>query len=281
MTQPPFSGGKPPHQEMGKAERTLSELLNAEPARAYQQLLSDYAAVIQQMIKRFFRDPDEVMEVFVDICERLQAREYSALRSFKGGSPIKPWLSVIAANASRDRLRRSRAGELPPLFASKLSAFERVVYRCYYRHQMSHEEIALIATADTGEHHSASEVGEAISRIDEMLGAERRWRLVHLIALRAQSFSVDVLIESGKLPGEETADWNDEALLATEQKEMLARAFQAMEPEDRLILQLRFEQDLTAVQIAEILGYENYRQVYTRLTTIIDRMRRLLKHSAP
>ncbi len=267
-------------REPSEAERSLTRRFLTDPARAYHDLLVLYAEMIKRMIRRFFRDWDDVMDVFTSVCERLQANDYAALRRFKQGSPLEPWLSVITSNASRDKARRNRVGGAPPSLLEKLEPFERLVYRAHYLQRAEHDVIAETASARLGTTYSTADVRDAIVRIDTLLGVEKRWSILHLIALRARSVSVDELIDLGLDPvADEEADF-EEVTSERAQRKQLTAAFDEMEDEDKLLIQLRFEQNLTAVQIADVMGYDNYKQVYTRLRTVIDRMRRVIEKNA-
>ncbi len=268
--------GLPPEQEADAEEIRLAQQFTTDPAGGYRALLDRYSPAMLRMVRRFFRDQDEVMEVYTSVCERLQAQDYAALKRFTAGSAVMPWLSVVVANAARDRMRRTRPPSIPDGLRGKLSALEQVAYRYHYRQRMTEEEIAEAASYRLGTPVTPRDVQLALERIRALLGETRRWRLLDLIALRSRAVSLDTLIEMGL----ESGDWVGEAPpLPIERKEelrLLAEAVEAMEPEDQLLLQLRFEQDLSAPQIAEIMGYPKYSYVYTRLRTVLERMRKLL-----
>ena len=126
-----------------EAEGSLTRRFLSDPARAYHDLLVLYAEMIKRMIRRFFRDWDDIMDVFTSVCERLQANDYAALRRFKQGSPVEPWLAVITSNASRDKARRNRVGGAPPSLLDKLEPFDRLVYRAHYLQRAEHDVIGM------------------------------------------------------------------------------------------------------------------------------------------
>lgn len=65
----------------------------------------------------------------------------------------------------------------------------------------------------------------------------------------------------------------DAELIAAEQSHSLAGCLAGLEPRDRLLLKLRFEDDLSAREIASILGYPTPFHVYRRINTLLDSLR--------
>lgn len=68
----------------------------------------------------------------------------------------------------------------------------------------------------------------------------------------------------------------DARLSADEVKSALAAAISALEPRDRLLLSLRFEEDLSAREIAPLLHLPTPFHVYRRLNAVLDELRRAL-----
>ena len=68
----------------------------------------------------------------------------------------------------------------------------------------------------------------------------------------------------------------DRALRSAELHEALSTARATLSPEDRLLLQLRFDEDLSAAAIASILDMPSPFHVYRRLKTVCDDLRRRL-----
>ena len=68
----------------------------------------------------------------------------------------------------------------------------------------------------------------------------------------------------------------DRQLRSAELHEALDAARSTLSAEDRLLLQLRFDEDLSAAAIASILGMPSPFHVYRRLKTVCDQLRRRL-----
>jgi RNA polymerase sigma factor (sigma-70 family) len=67
------------------------------------------------------------------------------------------------------------------------------------------------------------------------------------------------------------------ALEARQLSEAITAAVLALEPRDRLLLKLRFEDDLPAREIAAAMGFPTPFHVYRRLSTLFETLRELLR----
>jgi RNA polymerase sigma factor (sigma-70 family) len=68
----------------------------------------------------------------------------------------------------------------------------------------------------------------------------------------------------------------DAELIASEQSRRLAARLSELEPRDRLLLKLRFEDDLSAREIASLLHYPTPFHVYRRINALLAALRRRL-----
>ncbi len=96
-----------------------------------------------------------------------------------------------------------------------------------------------------------------------MLELMGRRRLEDLLAER---------VDPAGLP-DATAAGPEAELIAAEQAQSLAKALAGLGPRDRLLLRLRFEDDLSAPEIASLLHYPTPFHVYRRLRTLLAALR--------
>lgn len=96
-------------------------------------------------------------------------------------------------------------------------------------------------------------------------GAERR-RLADLCAEH---------LDAAEIP-DSSAPGADHALAAIETREALEWALGGLDPRDRLLLRLRFEDDLPAVQIAALMNFATPFHVYRRVNAVLGGLRRAL-----
>lgn len=265
------------HPEDLTDDQALIRRFADDPEGAYSELLERFTPVMLRMIRRFMRDQDEIMEVYTSVCERLRANNFQALLRFRANSELMPWLSVVTANACRDRLRKRRVTSVPRSVIAKLNAFEQLVFKYFYWQRLPHEDIAEIINSKHGTPCTPLDVIHAIGRINELLTISKRWMLLVALNANRPSLSLDELAESGVHPAAVDPSVDiDEALRQTERIDRLNDALHQLDSEDQLLVLLRFEHGMTAPQIAEVMHYDNHKYVYTRLRTVISRLRRIM-----
>lgn len=259
-------------------DQDLIARFSTDPEGAYHDLLEHYSPVILRMIRRFIQDQDEMMEVYTSICERFKANDYQALRRFRAAANLAPWLSIVVANACRDRFRKNKVTSVPQAVLDKLDERERLVFKYYYHKQLRHEDIAHTITSKHGMACTPIDVMYAIAKIDDMLTTGRRWFLLAALYANRPAHSIEVLREErGFQPARPPeADAYEEADEQRERVYQLNEALKQLEPDDRMLILLRFEHGMTAPQIADIMHFDNHRQVYTRLRTVFNRLRTIM-----
>ena len=65
----------------------------------------------------------------------------------------------------------------------------------------------------------------------------------------------------------------DEALVRSERERALSQALERVQPRDRLLLRLRFAEDLPAREIARLMNFPTLFHVYRRLNKVLDGLR--------
>ncbi len=250
------------------------------PEEAYAELLRRYSSTLLRMIRRFMHDQDDVMEVYTAVCERLRAKDFRALRRFQVSNELTPWLSVVVANSCRDRFRKLKAVSVPKSVISKLDDREKLVFKYYYQKRMGHDEIAQTIAGKNGLDCTLYEVAQAIDKINGLLSINKRWHLLMALNQNAAMPSIEDLAEAGF---EARAPVRDEAVeeeeLRGETLDKLNDALETLDPEDQLLVLLRFEHGMKASEIADAMSIDDHKYVYTRLRTVANRLRRSLDNA--
>jgi DNA-directed RNA polymerase specialized sigma24 family protein len=264
------------------SDSALIKRFKVDPEGGYLELLDRYTPVILRMIRRFLHDPDEVMETYTAICERLRSDNFKALRRFRINSELTPWLSVVVANACRDRFRKQRVVSAPQSVISKLNERQKLVFRYYYQEHVPHETIAELIAGKHALPCTSSDVVRDVQHINDLLSVNKRWHLLAALRANKPMVSYEDLVEAGIHPVDRSqlfdhhGDGVDEENLAN-----LQSAVEALDPEDQLLILLRYEHGMRANQIAQVMQFDNQKYVYTRLRTIVNRLRRHIEDSAP
>lgn len=80
-----------------------------------------------------------------------------------------------------------------------------------------------------------------------------------------------------QLDPDQLATTSDQTAEARETAEALTAVLDMLEPRDRVLLRLRFEQDLGAREIAATMGFPTPFHVYRRLNVLLERLRHALR----
>ncbi|NND71722.1 MAG: hypothetical protein HKN43_09090 [Rhodothermales bacterium] len=253
---------------------------NKNPEEAYAELLKRFSPVIIRMIRRFMNDQDEVMEVYTAVAERLRAKRFKALREFRISKEITPWLSVVVANACRDRFRKNKYVSMPQSVIDQLTDHEKLVFKYYYQDQMIHSEIVEMLSATEGQRYTSLDVAQALDKINDLLSVNKRWHLLMALHQNKAMLSIEDLQNLGfEAPSGSKPDRGLEPTLEKERIDAINAAMAELDPEDQLLLLLRFEHGMRASEIAEAMSFENHKYVYTRLRTIVNRLKRMIEES--
>lgn len=263
--------------QRGMTDTALIKQFKANPGVGYSSLLDQYTPIILRMIRRFLSDPDEVMETYTAICERLRHNDFQALRRFRINSELTPWLSVVVANACRDRFRKNRIVSVPNSVISKLNKKEQLIFRYYYQEYVPQSEIPDLISGGNDMSCTLQEVIVTIGRIDEMLSVNKRWHLLAALRANRPTLSLDDLTEMGLAPATSIPAPDQVSGGEKDRAFLLNNAIEDLDPEDQLLILLRFQHGMRAQQIAKVMQFENHKYVYTRLRTIISRLRRDLE----
>ncbi len=250
------------------------------PEEAYAELLRRYSATILRMIRRFMHDQDDVMEVYTAVCERLRAKDFRALRRFRITNELTPWLSVVVANACRDRFRKLKAVSVPKSVIAKLDDREKLIFKYYFQHRLNQSEINETIEGKHDMECTAYDVVQAIEKINELLSINKRWHLLMALNQNATMPSIEDLREVGfEAESSERIEIADAEEARIETLNKLNDALENLDPEDQLLVLLRFEHGMKASEIADAMAIDDHKYVYTRLRTVANRLRRDLEAS--
>ena len=260
-------------------ETILQRLRGVDARDAWIEFLARYSDHIYKSAYLMTSDSDLAAECYLYACEKLCANNFKRLLSFRLQGPAKfeTWLSVVARNLYLDCLR-SRFGR-KRLFRSlqRLPQFETEVFRLRVELGMSLDE----TVANLRPLHpnlTASEVQDAETRVQRTLSPRQRWLLQQQSAQR-EPMALDAGGDGNAISIEspDPAPSPEIELLAREDRERLEEGMTRLAPEERLLVRLRFEEDLTLSEIAKLTESGDAQKVHYRLTAAIAKLRDFLE----
>jgi RNA polymerase sigma factor (sigma-70 family) len=205
-----------------------------------------------------------------DLASRVKLKvledDYDVLRRFQGKSSLKTYLTVVAQRVFLDARIAETGKWRPSAEARRLGPLAERLETLLSRDGLGLEEAVQIVHAGEGGAGSAEDL-RALAR---RLPAHARRRFVgeeSIGTLPASDGAADARVES-----------RDASAAAKTARAALKRALDALAPEDRLILRLRFSDSLQIAEIAQLLRVDA-RPLYKRLERLLLRLRAGLEAS--
>jgi len=249
-------------------EHILTELLAPGSHRelAWKQFLESYSRLFLKVIWELERDKDEVMEQYLHVCSKFAENNFAVLRAFKrdyGANPPKftTWLRAVTQNMIIDRHRSLHGRKRFPKALLQLSPHARKVFDLYYWQGYSlHDVDHFLEAHRNGSSESVADLMEEIRKV-----------------LLREPPSPDVQKEPTVLR------YNDELGGAFGEEEdvpaeRLEQWLSALEPRSRLILRLRFWENMPASEIARILRIVPEKQIYNIIDNSLKKLRSSAEH---
>jgi RNA polymerase sigma factor (sigma-70 family) len=263
----------------GFSDAELLALFERDPQRAWECFLDRYSGRILGILRRLGFDYDGAMERFVYVCEKLAEDDWRRLRAIERPGTtgeLTPWLVRVVHNLSINwaaghdgRRRINRA-------VARLDAFDQEVFAAYFWEGLRPAEVHQRLRAARPDL-DLPEVLDSLERVFASLSANKIWRLVSNLTRRRPPVSLadagdDSPLAARLASAEPTPE---EAALRSESETLLEAALAELEPLDRLLLQMRYEEGLPVRETAAALGLDES-ETRGKLKTARRRLRRRL-----
>src|SRR5262245_20559630 len=185
---------------MGDAE--LLELLRCDPRRGWPLFIKRYTPILFRLIRRGgLSRYDDVMDVYVQVCERLAESDCARLARFRPGrGSLVAWLAVVIRRVSVDRLR-TRAGRRRHFQSIKrLDAFDRELFELRYWHRCDDAEAHGNLETRLGRAVTPHEMEQAIARVERALTVRHRAELLMASSRSDPAIPLDDVDRARSLP---------------------------------------------------------------------------------
>ncbi|MCL5287225.1 MAG: sigma-70 family RNA polymerase sigma factor [Acidobacteria bacterium] len=245
---------------------------------AWADFLREYSSLILQVIRHFETEPDRVSDCYLFACEQLCRDEFQRLRRFRVDGPARfsTWLRAVVRNLCFDWHRHETGREWVFDSVSALAQVDQDVFRLVFE-QGASEEDAFLKLSAHFPGWTRLQLSESVERISSVLTTRQRW----LLRVRHNRFVEE------RVPVEASAEEEDHRVeqlpdgvpnpesraIQEEQRHRLQRAVGHLSPGDQLLLQMRYEQDLTLEQVARVLGLENAQAADRKIREVLQRLR--------
>lgn len=275
--------GRPPDAGNGglavREASKVSETVRAPPDavdEAWSAFLAEQASLILQVVHLFERDADQVQDCFLFVCERLRRDGLRRVRRYReeGTASFATWLRAVVRNLCLD-WRRHRDGRFRlPRAIARLPSLDQEVFRAVELRGLSENE-AFHGLKALWSGLTREELSRAVERVRAAVTGRQSWLLL-LRRPRMQSLSSgpagsDPAEGDARLVDPEADPERDAA--AHERLSALHGALRDLPPEARLLLRLRFGQELTLEQVARLTGLSGAAQVERRIREALAALR--------
>jgi len=258
----------------------LEGLASPEPSAAWKDFLQRYSPVVLHIARHYESDPQRANECFDHVCQALSDNRFRRLLGFQPNGPAKfrTWLMAVTANLCVD-WRRKRRGRFRPVRAvTQLPELEQLVYRHMYVRGMRRAEClrALEGRFPTLTEQQLSEIN---ARLFGLLTPQQRWQLGTRMAtagLGGGTLTSGLADEALQL--EDAAAGPEDLAQSDQERDRLAAALSQLPTQQRLLLRLRYEQNLPLAEVARLTGlpdpFRAHRQMRAALKALTDLVNR-------
>lgn len=241
------------NDEISILGKLLSESRSVAPA--WEDFLKSYSYLFLKVIWQFEKDHDKVMETYLYVCTKFSEKDFAILRKFRreyGENPPKftTWLGAVVRNMCVDVFRMSKGRRRYPKALLGLSPLDRKVFELHYWQGYSLDDVSDILNS---RHNGAAQ--RAIGRIQRFVRSSRSSEPTIVPFDDARAYDIR----------ENSKEQHD--------SDKLEEWLSLLDPRSRLILRLRFWEDMSAADIARTLQISPMSRVYALLQTALKTIR--------
>jgi RNA polymerase sigma factor (sigma-70 family) len=231
-----------------------AKLDESDSVAAWDLFIEQYRRLIFATIKHLARDHDDILDVFTRVCDALRADDLARLRRYTESegqrARFSTWLVTVVRNQTIDWLRqrdgRPRQSPPPALSPIQEQIFEHVT------NGRSHVEAYEMIRARSASPISFAAFLKEVTKTYHAVGASRR------IIAREEIAGMTVPFDDVAEPGEDPPP-------IAEARERIARALEALSPDEQLAVQLFVVDEMPAAEVARTIGWPNAKAVYNHV----------------
>lgn len=240
--------------EKSLLERLLSLQSHAE---LWAEFLRRYSNLFFKVIWQHERDHGAAVEKYLYVCTKFAENDFARLRKFRTeygprAPKLSTWLVSVTRNLCVDAHRSTHGRRRYPAALLRMSEFERDVFRlCYWEGYSINEIQHMLETR-----HGSESVSDAMDRIDATIG-ERP----------TTQGSPEFVQFDGDTHGGHADEIPD--VFSDDNPEWLS----VLEEQERLVVRLRFWEDMAAREIGKILNLQSEQKVYAIMHKALEKLR--------
>lgn len=261
--------------------------LDRDPENAWTAFVEEHTDMILAIVSHYLPDDDLRMDAYLFALEGFRSDDYRRFRRYRerersGDAPFAAWLKFVTRNLALDFLRHWKGRRSLPKVVEAMHGDEQFLFRCLYWDRMTYAETLEHLRArghdgtrieDVARRASALSVALADSGHPLAWGASRMTARLSFDDPEASPALEMHATEAAAAAGYSAPQAPDADYEARRDAEDAEHLLAELRPDERLLLQLKYEHRLGAEEIARIVGAPTPKAVYNRIARILERLR--------
>jgi DNA-directed RNA polymerase specialized sigma24 family protein len=257
------------------SDDALRALLRSDPAAGWRAFIDHYTPLIIGLIRRAgLVDRDEVMEIYVLMCEQVSARNFERLRSQDAArGSIGGWLAVVARHTIVDWVRSRKGRRRLFQAVEDLPRADQRVFELYCWEERTPSEIAEVVAQETGERPDLAAVLDALERIQAVLSDRHRAELIAMAVRAKAPIPIDDTDVADRVPDRRSDP--EQEFRSADLNAKLESALARLPAEEAAIVRLKYIEGLATRDVELAVGVSGL--TARRLQEILARLRSSLE----
>lgn len=251
-------------------EPWIDPLTNGSPEAAWDIFIGRYRRLIFAAIRRYTRDPDDVMDVFARVCEALRENDFARLRRYAAQADparrFSTWLCAVVYNLAVDWIRHRDGRARVSAVAASLPPLQQKIFGHVFVEGHSHVEAFELLRSRDLPHLTFPDFLRELGATYRAAGATKRGRLILELA--------------ADVPETASEEHDLDPAVLRERTTVLEEAMRSLASDDRLAVQMYVVDKVSADQVARSLGWANAKTVYNRVYRALAQLRARLEKAS-
>lgn len=256
----------------------LQQLSSGRVDGAWNEFCERHSPMFRRVIRLHGVGHHHAEECLDYVCGALSDDGFRRLHRFRPDGParFRTWLAAVVANLCMDWRRKESGRARAPRCVTRLPELDQQVYRCIYLQGMSRAQCVATLAPQFPELTDAV-ASEINARLFALLTPQQRWQLSARPHARNPAVGGDTPVDDD--PAGQVAapgPGPDDLAADAQQRRRLQEALAKLPSRQRLLLRLRYEQDLTLNEVARLTGqpdpFRANRQIQAALEALASLM---------
>lgn len=260
--------------EEWSTEQMLRQLGTPAAGEAWKFFLRHHTPLILSVGRQYHHDEQRLRDCYLFVCERLCDDGFRRLRAYRPADSVQfaTWLRAVVGRLCVDWLRSEFGRQRRFRAITGLPELEQQVYALRFEQGLSIPSCYQALSARFPEL-TEVQLAAVVRRISGTLTSRQRW----LLAARNRpvlSLDEPEVLREASLARDD--DDPERHAADEEQQARLATALEQLEPQQRLLLKLRYQQGLTLQEVARLAGLQDLFRARYLVQQALQRLQSLL-----